>query len=55
MRNIIEQGLSRRMMISKALARFVEMEASLFLRDVWPVFCFEDGARFVDDDGVPSA
>lgn len=34
---------------------FPEIEASLFLRDVWSVLCFEDGARFVDDDGVPGS
>ena len=42
-------------MISKALDRFPEMEAWLFLRDVGAVLCFEDGGRFVDDDGVPGS
>ena len=36
------------------LARFLEIETSLFRRDVGAVLGFEDGARrFVDDDGVP--
>lgn len=35
------------------LACFLEIETSLFRRDVGAVLGFEDGARFVDDDGVP--
>lgn len=32
---------------------FLEMETLLFRRDVGTVLCFEDGGRFMDDDGVP--